>query len=221
MTNLLIADADAETRLKIRNYADPREFLIDEASDGISAIKLFRRKEYDLIALDVFLPELDGLNVCRQIRKVSAVPVVFLTAKSREFDRLAGFEAGGDDYIVKPFYVSELFARIHAILNRCRGTQKRILLSVDGLSVNLNSRSVWTDDIQVFLTPKEYDLLVFLMQNPNRALSRDAILSNVWGEEFNGTDRTVDTHIRTLRDSIRPYGNHILTVWGIGYKFER
>lgn len=197
MTNLLIADADAETRLKIMSYADANEFLIDEAGDGISAIKLFRRKEYDLIALDVFLPELDGLNVCRQLRKISPVPIVFLTAKSREFDRLAGFEAGADDYIIKPFYVSELFARIHAILNRCRETQKRTLLAADGLSVNLNSHTVWVDDIQIFLTPKEYDLLVFLLQNPNRALSRDAILSNVWGDEFSGTDRTVDTHIRT------------------------
>ena len=221
MTNLLIADADAETRLKIMSYTDANEFLIDEAGDGISAIKLFRRKEYDLIALDVFLPELDGLNVCRQLRKISPVPIVFLTAKSREFDRLAGFEASADDYIIKPFYVSELFARIHAILNRCRETQKRTLLAADGLSVNLNSHTVWVDDIQIFLTPKEYDLLVFLLQNPHRALSRDAILSNVWGDEFSGTDRTVDTHIRTLRDSIGPYGNHILTVWGIGYKFER
>ena len=221
MINILLADSDENVRAKIRQYASGCEISVDEVRDGISAIKFFRRKEYNLVVLDAFLPELDGVNVCRQLRKVSSVPIIFLTAKSSEHDRLTGFSAGADDYVIKPFFVSELFARINVLLNRNKDVHKRAILNAGGISVDINARTVFVDEKPVSLSPKEYELLVFLMDNPGRALSRSAILRGVWGEDFDGTDRTVDTHIRALRDSLAPYGKYIITVWGIGYKFER
>lgn len=220
MIQILLVDSDEGIRTKIKNRAEEAGYAVDEAGDGVSAVKMFRRKVYDLVIMDVYLPELDGINVCRQIRKISDAFIIFLTAKGRETDRLVGFEAGADDYILKPFYVSELMARISTILRRCRNQDMRSVLYSDGVSVHLHSRAVYVDDVPIALAPKEYELLIFLLENRNIALSRETILDQIWGEDFEGTDRTVDTHIRMLREHIKPYGDRITTVWGIGYKFD-
>ncbi len=144
-----------------------------------------------------------------------------MTGKSKEYERLAGFDAGADDYILKPFYPSELFARIRAILRRCLNPQKRAVLHAGGISLSPSSRTVYVDDRRVKLAPREFSLLCHLMQNPHIAFSREALLSEVWGADFEGSDRTVDTHIKTLRERLRPYGAHIKTVWGYGYKLEK
>jgi DNA-binding response OmpR family regulator len=217
----LVADDDRLAREKIRGYAVRNGFDVDEAADGITAVKKFRRREYDVIIMDTVLPELDGINTAKLIRKSSGVPIIFVTAKSREHERLAGFDAGADDYVIKPFYVTELFARINAILNRGTMPAARSLLNAGDLSADRTSRTVYADETKVPLAPREYDLLVFLMENANTALSRDVLLEEVWGDDFAGTDRTVDTHIRALREKLGPCGKCITTVWGVGYKLEK
>ncbi len=171
--------------------------------------------------LDTELPELDGRNVCRQIRKVSDIPILIVTAKNDEGHRLSGFELGADDYITKPFSPGELMARIRVFLYRSGTLQKPRpqKIAYGGLLIDAVSRTVYIDDHAVQLPPKEYELLCFLSQNPNQAFARDMLLDQVWGADFFGSDRTVDTHIKTLRESIKPYDSYIVTVWGIGYKF--
>lgn len=218
---LLIVDGDSAVRGTIKEHASSEGYSSDEAADGIAALKLFRRNEYNLIVLDAVLPELDGHNVLRQIRKVSDVPVILVSEHGELKDRLSGFETGADDFLQKPFYPLELMARIRVFLRRSGGVQlsppRRF--SFNGLFIDTASRSVYIDERAVQLTPKEYDLLYFLSKNPNRAFSREDLLNEVWGFDFFGTDRTVDTHIKTLRESLRPYQQYIVTVWGFGYKF--
>lgn len=219
---LLIADGDDTVRKLIKGYAQTEGYAVDEAENGISAFKMFRRNEYALVILDTELPELDGINVCRQIRKVSDLPILAESYKNAEADRLAAFGAGVDDYIAKPFSPLELMARVKVFLHRSGAIEHRpaAKIAFGGLCIDMASHKVYVDDQPVTLTPKEYDLLVFLAQNPNRAFSRDELLNKVWGYDFFGTDRTVDTHIKTLRESIKPYQRCIATVWGFGYKFE-
>ena len=218
---LLIADNDSSVRSAVKKRILAEGFSCDEAPDGIAALKLFRRKDYHLIIIDPELPELDGRNVCRQIRKVSDVPIILVASQNREEDRLSGFALGADDYLAKPFSLPELIARIKVFLHRSGGMSKSppSKLSFGGLFIDTVSRCVYIDDRIVQLTPKEYDLLLFLSQNPNKAFSRDMLLNEVWGFDFIGSDRTVDTHIKTLRDNIKPYEQYIATVWGYGYKF--
>ncbi len=218
---LLIADQNSAIRGDIRLLAVSQGYSFDEAADGIAALKLFRRNDYNLIVMDTDLPELDGRNVCRQIRKVSDVPILFISTRTSEQEKLCAFEIGADDFIVKPFYPRELLARIKVFLYRTGSQTKCVAdkIAFNGLFINTVSREVTVDDRPVQLTPKEYDLLFFLSQNPNKAYSREALLNEVWGYCFTGSDRTIDTHIRTLRDNIRPYDGYIVTVWGFGYKF--
>ncbi|MHB1314555.1 MAG: response regulator transcription factor [Christensenellales bacterium] len=218
---LLIIDNESSVRSIIREKAVSEGFNCDEAADGIAALKLFRRNDYNLILLDTDLPQLDGRNVCRQIRKVSDVPIIIVTARSNEEDRLAGFELGADDYVEKPFSSSELMARIKVFLHRSSGLKRTLprKISFSGFFIDPVSRTVYLDDKVIQLTPKEYDLIFFLSQNPNKAFSRDTLLNEVWGYDFIGSDRTVDTHIKTLRENIKPYDSYIVTVWGFGYKF--
>lgn len=218
---LLIVDPSSIVRAEIRQLAVSQGYSFDEAADGIAALKLFRRNDYNLIVMDPDLPELDGGNVCRQIRKVSEVPVLFISARTAEQDRLCAFEVGADDFILKPFYPRELLARIKVFLYRTGSKTKCVSdkITFNGLFINTVSREVMVDDRPVQLTPKEYDLLFFLSQNPNKAYSREALLNEVWGYCFTGSDRTIDSHIRTLREIIRPYDGYIVTVWGFGYKF--
>lgn len=218
---LLIVDKDESARNLLKKLAETLGYAYDAATDGIMAIKLFRRFDYHLVIMDTDLPMLDGWNVCRQLRKVSDVPIIIVSAQSGESDKLLAFELGADDYLTKPFSPLELSARVKVFIYRTRGIKQTALakLSFSGLLIDTISRTVYVDESTIKLTPKEYDLLYFLSQNPNKAYSRESLLNEVWGYEFAGSDRTVDTHIRALRENIRPYDRYIVTVWGFGYKF--
>lgn len=221
LIRLLVADADASVRSILRVAAKEEGWVCDEAADGLSAVKLFRRNEYHIAILEAELPELDGKLTCRQLRKVSTIPIILLSKKEAESDRLAGFAAGGNDYVIKPFYPRELVARVKSFLSlHSNGPQTPQVMEVSGIVLDLQARQVKVDEKPVSLTPKEYDLLLFFMRNPSNVYSRDTLLDLVWGEEFFGTDRTVDTHVKSLRGKIRPHQNTIVTVWGVGYKFE-
>ena len=219
---LLIVDPDQENRTQIKTYALHEGFSVDEASDGIAALKLFRRKEYSIVIMETRLPELDAWHVCRQMRKSSELPIVMLSGRSVEEETLSFFSIGVDDFVYKPFSHKELMARLHVMLRRSSSgaayMPRRIIY--DGLCIDTVSRAVYKDSETISLTPREYNLLLYLAQNPNRALSRETILSAVWGEDFFGTDRTVDTHIKSLRENIKPYHRFIETVWGYGYMFR-
>ncbi|MGI5849767.1 MAG: response regulator transcription factor [Christensenellales bacterium] len=219
---LLIADREADVRTTIKTYAAFENFIADEAADGIAALKLFRRNNYHIVIMDAHLPELDTWHVCRQIRKSQDTPIIILSRKSSEEEKLFFFDIGVDDFIDKPFSSKELMARIHVILRHSAShsdyTPRRII--IDGLCIDTVSRIVYIDGESIMLTPKEYKLLLFLAQNPHKAMSRDVILRKVWGEDFFGTDRTVDTHIKMLREHIKPYHKYIGTVWGVGYIFN-
>jgi len=218
----LVVDADANIRRMVRESVEKEGFLCDEASDGIIALKLFRRKEYALVILDFSLPVLDGTIVCGQIRKISDIPILLVSSSRRESDILAGFELGADDYLIKPFYPSELVARIKVFLRRSgvKSVSQPKKISFQGLYIDTVSHSVYVDERLIQLTPKEYQLLLFLSQNPNTSFSRNELLNEVWGYDFFGSDRTVDTHVKTLRENIKPYQHYIATVWGFGYKFD-
>ncbi|MEA5012018.1 MAG: response regulator transcription factor [Angelakisella sp.] len=220
-TRLLIADTDAAVRGIIRISAQEEGWSFDEAGDGITALKLLRRNTFQIAILDYDLAELDGKIVCRQIRKSSGIPVIFLSSHGGETERLTGFAAGGNDYMIKPFYPRELVARIKSLLTLYGHApeQKRTLVC-GKISIDLLSHKAIVENRQLALTPKEYDLLLFFCQNPSKAYSRDALLNLVWGEDFYGSDRTVDTHIKSLRGKISPYHYYIVTIWGMGYKFE-
>jgi DNA-binding response OmpR family regulator len=221
---ILIVDDEARIREMIKEYISPNDYDSDEATDGIEALRLFESFRYSLVILDVMMPKMDGWSVCREIRKKSNVPVIMLTARGEEYDKLFGFELGVDDYIVKPFSPKELLARMKAVIRRSSPVveedAKRDSFVFEGLIIEFGSRNVFVDGRLVNLTPKEYELLTFLVENQNRVFSRDQLLNSVWGYDFIGDDRTVDTHVKMLRESIGPYRKLIVTVWGIGYKFE-
>lgn len=218
---LLIVDKDDSTRNQVKKLAESARYCFDAATDGIMAIKLFRRQDYHLVVMDMELPMLDGWNVCRQVRKSSDVPIIIISTNTAEHDKLRAFELGVDDYLCKPFSAPELLARIKVHLYRSRGIKSAApsKISANGLLIDTISHAVFVDENTIKLTPKEYDLLFFLSQNPNRAYSRESLLNEVWGYEFSGSDRTVDTHIKMLRVNIKPYDSYIVTVWGFGYKF--
>jgi two-component system, OmpR family, response regulator ResD len=217
---LLIVDKDTNTRIAIKTAISPQGFAADEAADGIAALKLFRRNDYSLVILETDLPMLDGGNVCRQIRKISDVPVIVVSTRCAEADKLYMFTLGADDYLCKPFWPNELMARVRVFLHRTnRIVRVPAKIDFNGLFIDTVSRAVTIDNKTVPLTPKEYELLFYLSQNPNKALSREMLLNELWGYEFMGSDRTVDTHIKTLRENLKPYDHYIVTVWGFGYKF--
>lgn len=221
---ILIVDDEDRIREMLREYLSPEGYAIDEASDGEEALELFMKNEYTLVILDIMMPKLDGWTVCREIRKTSQVPIIMLSARGEEYDKLFGFELGVDDYLVKPFSPKELLARMKAIIRRSQGIEEKQnnknTLRYEGLNIDFDSRNVYIDDIPISLTPKEYELLSFFSRNPNKVFSRDQLLNEVWGYDFYGDHRTVDTHIKMLRESLRDYRKFIVTVWGTGYKFE-
>lgn len=221
---ILLVDDEELIRDLIKEYTILEDFIIDEAEEGAKALNLFRENTYDLVILDVMMPKMDGWSVCREIRKVSQVPIIMLTARGEEYDKLFGFELGVDDYIVKPFSPKELLARMKAIIRRnadiqSNGTNTDKLV-IEGLEIQFDSRNVYVDGKLVTLTPKEYELLKFFVQNQNRVFSREQLLNSVWGYDFIGDDRTVDTHVKMLRVNLGEYRKLIVTVWGTGYKFE-
>lgn len=221
---ILIADDEERIRDMLKEYIGAEGFDTDEASDGAEALILFKQQQYELIILDIMMPKVDGWTVCREIRKTSQVPVIMLTARGEEYDKLFGFELGVDDYIVKPFSPKELLARIKAIIRRSSvangDLSKKENITIEGLFIDFESRNVFVDGVLKNLTPKEYELLAFFIKNQNKVFSRDQLLNSVWGYDFIGDDRTVDTHVKMLRESLGVYRRFIVTVWGTGYKFE-
>ena len=222
MYRLLIVDDEQKIREVIREYAEFNGFEVSEAADGMSAIGLCKLNDYDLIIMDIMMPKLDGFSACKEIKKIKNIPMIMLSARSEEYDKLFGFELGIDDYVVKPFSPKELMARINAVLARHAGPTdaQPDVLEFGGLVINLAARTVTVDGERIELTPKEYDLLFYMVKNKNIALSRDKLLSDIWGYDFFGDDRTIDTHIKNLRNNLGPYREHIVTLRGVGYKFE-
>ena len=221
MIRILLADDDERVRSIVREYAQAEDWTFDEAGDGEEALRLFGAGGYALVVLDVMMPRLDGWGALKQIRKTSSVPVVLLTARNEEYDRLLGFELGVDDYIGKPFSPRELIARMKALLKRAGvsgGAEK--VFALEGLRVDSNARTVQVDGESVNLSPKEFDLLAFFVSRPEVAFTRDQLLNHVWGYDFFGDARTVDTHVKSLRDKLGPYRERIVTVWGTGYRFS-
>lgn len=226
MTKILVVDDEAKIREVIKEYASFDGFNVTEAVDGMDAINKCKKEMFDLIIMDVMMPKLDGFSAIKEIRKTSTTPVIMLSARSEEYDKLFGFEIGVDDYVTKPFSPKELMARVNAVLSRVSkskesGTEvKKKEFVYEDLKIDMLGRVVYLKSKKLELTPKEYDLLVYLVINKNIALSREKILNEVWGYDFFGEDRTVDTHIKMLRNSIGKYRKNIVTVRGMGYKFE-
>ena len=222
MKKLLVVDDEDKIREVIKEYAEFSGYEVTEAADGMSAIGLCKLNDYDLIIMDVMMPKLDGFSSVKEIKKIKDIPVIMLSARGEEYDKLFGFELGIDDYVVKPFSPKELMARVNAVLQRKSGSENNSaqVMKFDGLEVNFAARTITVDGERVNLTPKEYDLLFYLIQNKNIALSRDKLLSDIWGYDFFGDDRTIDTNIKNLRNNLGPYRNFIVTLRGVGYKFE-
>ena len=222
MYRLLVVDDEPKIREVIKEYAEFNGYEVTEAEDGMSAVGLCKLNEYDLVILDIMMPKLDGFSACKEIKKIQDVPIIMLSARGEEYDKLFGFELGIDDYIVKPFSPKELMARINVILARRHSSSqnKSDVLTFGGLEINMAARTVTVDGKRVELTPKEYELLFYLIEHKNIALSRDKLLSDIWGYDFFGDDRTIDTHIKNLRNNLGPYRDYIVTLRGVGYKFE-
>ena len=222
MYKLLVVDDEPKIREVIREYAEFNGYEVAEAADGMSAVGLCKLNKYDLVILDIMMPKLDGFSACKEIKKISDIPIIMLSARGEEYDKLFGFELGIDDYVVKPFSPKELMARVNVVLERRRSAtkDKSDVMDFGGLSINIAARTVTVDGKRVELTPKEYDLLFYLAKNQNIALSRDKLLSDIWGYDFFGDDRTIDTHIKNLRNNLGPYRDYIVTLRGVGYKFE-
>ena len=220
MSRILIVDDEKEIRDVIREYATFNDYEVLEASNGFEAVVAVKENSIDLIIMDIMMPGLDGFGAVKQIKKIADIPTIMLSARGEEYDKLFGFELGVDDYVTKPFSPRELMARISAILKRKGGQVRENKKEVfGGLVIDVDGRSVTVDGKKADLTPKEYDLLFYLVKNKGVAMSRESILSDVWGYTFFGEDRTVDTHIKMLRSNLGVYRDHIVTLRGMGYKF--
>ena len=222
MYKILVVDDEMNIRRVVREYAEFEGYEVDEAENGMAAIEKVKNNDYDLIVMDIMMPKLDGFSTCKELKKSKDIPVIMLSARGEEYDKLFGFEIGIDDYVVKPFSPKELMARIKAVIKR-NSSQENVLperLVFDGLEIDLAGREVYVDGKKASMTPKEYDLLFYLVKNKNLALTRDKLLEEVWGYDFFGDDRTVDTHIKMLRNSLGHYRKFIVTLRGMGYKFE-
>lgn len=220
MFKILVVDDEKSIREVIRTYAEFEGHEVVEAVDGLDAIDKVKEEDFDVIVMDIMMPRLDGFSSYKEIKKIKNIPVLMLSARSEEYDKLFGFEIGIDDYVTKPFSPKELMARLNVIVNRNNKVEENKTMEFEGLKIDLDGRVVFVDDEIVDLTPKEYDLLVYMVKNKNIALSRDKLLNQVWGYDFYGEDRTVDTHIKMLRNSIKEYRKFIITVRGVGYKFD-
>lgn len=222
MAKILVVDDEINIRRVVREYAEFEGYEVFEAEDGMDAVEMVKENDYDVIIMDVMMPKLDGFSTCKEIRKYKSIPVIMLSARGEEYDKLFGFELGIDDYVVKPFSPKELMARIKVALKRnaVKPVEVPEKMFFEGLTIDLAGREVYVDGEKASMTPKEYDLLFFLVKNKNLALTRDRLLEEVWGYDFFGDDRTVDTHIKMLRNSLGHYRKFIVTLRGMGYKFE-
>ncbi|MCL2496746.1 MAG: response regulator transcription factor [Clostridiales bacterium] len=219
--HLLVVDDEEKIRALIRKYAEFEGYRVSEAADGMEAVLAARKQDFDLIIMDIMMPELDGFTACREIKKEKDVPVLMLSARGEEYDKVLGFELLADDYVVKPFSPRELLMRVAAILRRAgKNAPLRELLNFDGLSIDAAGRIVYVDGERVELSPKVYDLLWYLASNRGIALTREQLISAVWGYDFFGDDRTLDTHVKLLRNSLGPYRRFVVTLRGVGYRFE-
>lgn len=221
---VLVVDDEEKIRNVIKEYAEFEGYEIDEACDGMEAIAKCKDNDYDIIIMDIMMPKLDGFSSIKEIKKSKDIPVIMLSARGEEYDKLFGFEIGIDDYVVKPFSPKELMARINAVINRSKSSAGQNVqqekYTLEGLEVDMLGRNVYVDGVKKDLTPKEYELLQYFILNKNIALSREKILNEVWGYDFFGEDRTVDTHVKMLRNNLGKYRDKIVTVRGMGYKFE-
>lgn len=229
MYNILVVDDEMRIRSIIRKYAEFEGHRVTEAGDGMETVKLCRENEYDIIILDIMMPELDGFSACREIRKFSQTPIIMLSARGEEYDKINAFGLGVDDYVVKPFSPKELMMRIDAVMKRVKKSvygapeakKNRIVeLGGGGLCADITARTVSIDGQRIDMSPKEYDLFFYLLENRNIALTREKLLSEVWGYDFYGDARTLDTHIKLLRKSLGRYANLVVTLRGVGYRFE-
>ena len=225
MYHLLVVEDEEKIRTIIKKYAIFEGNTVTEAQDGMEAVKICRERpnDFDIVIMDVMMPELDGFSAVTEIRKVSSVPVLMLSARGEEYYRIHVFEIGIDDYVVKPFSPKELMMRVNAILKRTGSkpsVSKNDIAQFEGLKINFTSRIVEVDGKREDLSPKEYDLLFYLVSNKNIALTREQLITNIWGYDFYGDDRTLDTHIKLLRKSLGQYSKFIVTLRGVGYRFE-
>ena len=230
MYHILLVDDEARIRAIIRKYAEFEGHRVTEAADGMEAVLLCRKNDYDLIIMDIMMPEMDGFSACREIRKIKNTPIILLSARGEEYDRINGFEVGIDDYVIKPFSPKELMLRVDAIMKRVnyaanaanRQAAPNVVVELDqgGLRADITARLVFVDGVRVEMSPKEYDLFFYLLTNRNIALSREKLLCEVWGYDFYGDARTLDTHVKLLRRSLGKYSKYIVTLRGVGYRFD-
>lgn len=223
MYHLLVVDDEEKIRSLIRKYAEFEGNIVTEAENGIQAVDICRSNKFDIIIMDVMMPELDGFSASRMIRKFSDTPILMLSARGEEYDRINGFEIGADDYVVKPFSPKELMLRIEAIMKRSGRSvesQAKDIMQIEGLVVDFTARIVTVDGERVEMSPKEYELLFYLCRNRGIALSREKLITEVWGYDFFGDDRTLDTHIKLIRKRLGKYNKFIVTLRGVGYRFE-
>lgn len=220
---VLIVDDEERIRAVLREYIEFEGGEAEEAQDGMEAVLKCRERKYDVILMDVMMPRFDGFSAVKEIRKFSQTPVIMLSARGEEYDKLFGFEIGSDDYVTKPFSPKEVMARIHAVMKRAAvpmETKEREVYEFEGLKIDIVGRNVYVDGERVDLTPKEYELLFYFVENEGVALTRERLLNQVWGYDFYGDDRTVDTHVKMLRGNLKDYRKFIVTLRGLGYKFE-
>ena len=229
MYNILVVDDETRIRSIIKKYAEFEGHTVTEAGDGMEAVHFCRSAQFDIIIMDIMMPELDGFSACREIRKTSQTPIIMLSARGEEYDKINGFELGIDDYVVKPFSPKELMLRIEAVIKRVKShsgaseyKKENRVISLDGgrLKADITARIVYIDDERVDMSPKEYDLFFYMLENKNIAISREKFISDVWGYDFYGDVRTLDTHIKLLRKSLGRYADMIVTLRGVGYRFE-
>lgn len=222
MQKILVVDDEDRIRDIISQYLEFEGFDFDEASDGLKAIDKVKNNQFDLVIMDIMMPNCDGISALREIRAFSQIPVILLTAKGEEYDKIFGFDLGADDYVVKPFSPKELMSRIKAVLKRTQkpSDDQNNIYTFKGLQVNPKSYEIKIDGQVITVTPKEFELLNFFINNKNVVITRDTILNKIWGYDFFGDSRTVDTHIKMLRSSLGEYRDLIKTIWGVGYKYE-
>ena len=225
MDKILIVDDEINIRELIKKYAKFENYEVDEATNGLEAIEKVKNNNYDIVIMDVMMPELDGFSAIKEIKKIKDIPAIVLSARGEEYDKIHGFDLGIDDYVVKPFSPKELLLRVNAILTRYRATltkpESENIWRYNGLVIDNSARIITINNERIEMTPKEYNLLLFLINNENRAVTREQILSQIWGYDFFGDDRTLDTHMKLLRKKLGDYGQCIVTLRGIGYRFEK
>ena len=222
MEKILIVDDESKIREIIKKYAEFEGYQTEEADNGMDAVIKCRKNNYDLIVMDIMMPDLDGFSAVKEIRKTKNTPVIMLSARGEEYDKIHGFEVGADDYVIKPFSPKELMMRINAVIKRSRSHsgEAHETVKYDGLTVDFTGRMVYVNGEKVEMTPKEYELLFYFIRNEGIALTRERLITEVWGYDFFGYDRTLDSHIKLLRKSLGEYSRFIVTLRSVGYRFD-